>query len=184
MYSHIYNIKYQLDEHDRRNLIRNKRNFILSDPIHTTLKPELFPKGDSLFVGPNAVCDHVDPQKVTVSMSLQHKHTTDSLQLLQVEQRQIDKMLQREFQEINVLFPAAISMASNSSMKQAPFLLMSEAQNPSLRSTSSPSPRFRPRSQQRSEIETNLSTRFDSASVPLKLVRPQLPTMIKRNHSR
>jgi hypothetical protein len=168
------------EEHDRRNLIRKNRNAILSGPLDL-IGETTFSNGGSLFKRSNSLNDYVDPQKVTVSMSLQHKQTTDSLQLLQVEQRKIEKMLQKEFQEINLLFPAAISMASSPSNKQVPSISQSEIQTTSLRSTSAFGLQSRSRSRQRPKtgIDTNLSTRFDSASVPLRLVRPQLPKIIK-----
>jgi hypothetical protein len=172
----------RLEEYDRRNLIRKNRNAILSGPLDLICETTIS-KGGSLFKRSNSLNDYVDPQKVTVSMSLQHKQTTDSLQLLQAEQRKIEKMLQKEFQEINLLFPAAISMASSPSKKQVLSISQSEIQTAALRSTSAFGFQSRSRSRQRPKtgMDTNLSTRFDSASVPLRLVRPQLPKIIKQN---
>jgi hypothetical protein len=170
------------DEYDRRNLIRNKRNLILNGPVKLNGRTTLTKNG-SLFTSSSALSDYVDPQKVTESLSLQHKQTSDSLQLLQVEQRKIKQMLQREFQEINLLFPTAVSMASSPLIKQEPFLLQSGNQTTSSRSASAfrSQSRSRSRQQLRSRSDTNLSIRFDSASVPLRLVRPQLPAIIKED---
>lgn len=172
------------DENDRRNLIRNKRNLILDGPVKLKGQTTLT-KISSLFTNSSTSSDYVDPQKVTESLSLQHKQTTDSLQLLQVEQRRIKQMLQREFQEIILLFPTAVSMASSPLIKQEPFQLQSGNQTTSSRSASAfrsqSRSRFRSRQQLRSKSDTKLSTRFDSASVPLRLVRPQLPAIIKED---
>mmetsp|Transcript_121 Transcript_121/g.139 ORF Transcript_121/g.139 Transcript_121/m.139 type:complete len:271 (+) Transcript_121:258-1070(+) len=181
----------RVDEYNRRNLIRKNRNAILSGPLDL-IGETTFSKGGSLFKRSSSLNDYVDPQKVTVSMSIQHRQTNDSLQLLQGEQRKIKKMLQKEFQEINLLFPAAISMASSPSKKPVLSTSQSDIQTMPLRSTSMISKgtsafglqsRSRSRQRPKTGVDTNLSTRFDSASVPLRLVRPQLPKIIKQNIS-
>ena len=224
-------------EHEREVLIRRYRNAALGESRQIISKPKSFPRGDALYVGVNAVCDHVDPHTVTVAMSLQLKHSKETLQLAEKERRVLVKILACEIREISDQFPKALSavpsriqspsdrtsrdnlgniatsrnvgeMISSSSnlppnrsgqitfghdsmslSSTAPARLMNdvhetsverdarapEAGRPEMISVSRPVSRIRPSTHH--NMRRCMSSRFDSPSVPLNLVRPQLPPL-------